>query len=135
MVSMSGYIRPTQEKSNLKHNTGPAGLIALLLFIAPGASHAYMQNPEATAKAVMGSPSTSNSPSDKTDKTKAISKKMVDINHASKAELKSLRGIDEALATRIIAARPYLSKAKLVTDNIIPAGLYAQLKQQIIAKQ
>ena len=99
-----------------------------------------MQKAEPAEKAVLGSPNTSITVSGKadkpkTDKVKAASKKLVDINHASKAELKSLQGIDEVLATKIIAGRPYLSKANLVTENIISAGLYTQLKQQIIAKQ
>lgn len=135
MVSTSGKAGPTQEKMNLNHITGTAGLIALLLFFATGASHAYMQKPEPAGKAVTGSPATSITASGKDDKAKAASRKLVDINHASKAELKSLQGIDEVLAAKIIAGRPYLSKANLVTEKIISAGLYTQLKLQIIAKQ
>lgn len=94
-----------------------------------------MQKPEPAGKAVMGSPTTSTTVSGKAEKAKATNKKLVDINHASKAELKSLQGVDEVLATKIIAGRPYLSKANLVTENIISAGLYTVLKQQIIARQ
>ncbi len=107
----------------MKHSIGKAGLIALSFFFATGASHAYMQKSEAVTQ------------SSKIDKSKSANKKIVDINSASKAELKTLQGVDEALAAKIIAGRPYLSKANLVTHNIIPAGLYMQLKQQIIAKQ
>jgi len=110
----------------LKHNIdtiGKAGLIALSIFFATGASHAYMQKPEAATQ------------SGKADKMQLASKKIVDINRASKTELRTLQGVDDALAAKIIAGRPYLSKANLVTHNIIPAGLYMQLKQQIIAKQ
>lgn len=61
--------------------------------------------------------------------------KLVDINSAGKAELKKLRGIGNAEADRIIAGRPYLSKAHLVTRKIIPHGIYEQIKKQIIAVQ
>lgn len=61
--------------------------------------------------------------------------KLVDINSASKAELAKLPGIDDATADKIIAGRPYNSKARLVTKNIISAGTYGNIKQLIIAKQ
>jgi DNA uptake protein ComE-like DNA-binding protein len=61
--------------------------------------------------------------------------KLVDLNSASKAELKTLPGIGDAEAAKIIAARPYLSKAELVSKNVIPEGVYVSLKKLIIAKQ
>ena len=61
--------------------------------------------------------------------------KLVDINSASKAELTKLPGIDDATADKIIAGRPYNSKARLVTNKIITMGTYASIKQLIIAKQ
>lgn len=66
---------------------------------------------------------------------KAAKAKLVDINSASKAELKTLQNIDDAKADRIIAGRPYLSKAHLVTRKIIPHGEYEIIKRQIIALQ
>jgi DNA uptake protein ComE-like DNA-binding protein len=59
----------------------------------------------------------------------------VDINSASKAQLKKIPGISGALADRIIAGRPYLSKAHLVTHNIISGAQYAQIKYMIVARQ
>jgi competence protein ComEA len=61
--------------------------------------------------------------------------KPVDINSATKAELKKLQGIDDAGADKIIAGRPYLTKAHLVTHNIISRGVYEQIKKQIVAIQ
>ena len=61
--------------------------------------------------------------------------KPVDINSASKAELKKLPGVDDAKADKIIAGRPYLSKAHLVTHHIIPLGEYIVLSKLIIARQ
>jgi len=66
---------------------------------------------------------------------KAAKAKLVDINSASKTELKTLKNIDDAKADRIIAGRPYLSKAHLVTRKIIPHGEYEIIKRQIIALQ
>jgi DNA uptake protein ComE-like DNA-binding protein len=60
--------------------------------------------------------------------------KLVDINSASRAELKTLPGIGDAEAAKIIAARPYLSKADLATNNVLPTGVYIALKDRIIAK-
>jgi DNA uptake protein ComE-like DNA-binding protein len=59
----------------------------------------------------------------------------VDINSAGKAQLKRIPGIDDALADKIIAGRPYLSKAHLVTRNILSGVHYAQIKDLIIARQ
>lgn len=61
--------------------------------------------------------------------------KLVDINSAGKAELKTLPGIGDAEADKIIAGRPFLSKAILVTHKILPQGVYLTLKARIIAKQ
>lgn len=66
---------------------------------------------------------------------KAAKIKLVDINSASKAELKKLPGIGAAEADKIIAGRPYLSKAFLVTKNIIPEKTYWPIRHQIVAKQ
>ena len=59
----------------------------------------------------------------------------VDVNSAGRVRLKTLPGIGDAEADRIIAGRPYLSKADLATRNVIPTGVYLSLKDRIIAKQ
>jgi len=61
--------------------------------------------------------------------------KLVDINSASKAELKKLPGITDADAAKIIAGRPYGSKAQLVSHDIISNAAYQNLKALIVAKQ
>jgi len=62
-------------------------------------------------------------------------KQRVDINSASRAELKTLPGIGDAEAKKIIAGRPWLTKIDLVTRNVLPEGVYHALRDQIIAKQ
>lgn len=60
---------------------------------------------------------------------------LVDINTASTVELKTLPGVGDAEARRIIAARPYPSKAKLVVDRVISEPVYLGLKGRIVAAQ
>jgi len=61
--------------------------------------------------------------------------KLVDINSASKAELMKLPGVSDAEADKIIAGRPYLTKTRLVTKNILSMDVYQGLKKLIIARQ
>lgn len=68
--------------------------------------------------------------------TKAKGKlKPVDINGATKNELGFMLGIPEELAAKIIAGRPYRSKAHLLTRNIVSAEVYARIKDKVVAKQ
>ena len=59
--------------------------------------------------------------------------KLVDINSASRKELKTLPGIGNAEADKIIANRPYLTKTELVTKQVLPYGPYLSLKNLIVA--
>ena len=61
--------------------------------------------------------------------------RLVDINSASRAELKTLPGIGDAQAERIIAARPYPSKAKLVAASVLRDEAYRALQGRIVAIQ
>jgi len=61
--------------------------------------------------------------------------KAVDINSATREQLKTLPGITDAYADKIIAGRPYKSKAFLVTNNIISQDLFLTLRHRIIARQ
>jgi len=65
----------------------------------------------------------------------ASAKPLIDINSASREQLKTLPGIGDAQAERIIGGRPYLSKTDLVATKAIPTGTYLSIKRSIIAKQ
>lgn len=75
------------------------------------------------------------SPATTETKKSAGKKEPIDINTASEGELKSIKGIGEVYAKKIIDNRPYKRKDELVKKNIVPEKTYDQIKDQIIAKQ
>ncbi len=56
---------------------------------------------------------------------------LVDLNHATRTELKSVPGITNTLAGRILALRPFGSKAHLVSRGIISEELYGKIKDRV----
>jgi len=60
--------------------------------------------------------------------------KPVDINHATKEELSFMLGIEVALAARIVANRPYKTKADLVVKKVFTMDQYQALRNQVAAR-
>lgn len=59
----------------------------------------------------------------------------VDINSATEAELRTLPGIGEAYAQKIIKNRPYAKKDQLLSKSVVPGATYKKIKDLVVAKQ
>lgn len=122
----------------MKFSIAKTTLIALTLVLSASLSSAADTKADTKAAALQPAASKAQATpkSGTAAKPKAAPKvKLVDINSAKKEELKTLPGISDTLADKIIAGRPYGSKAWLVSHNIIDVAVYGGLKQQVIAKQ
>lgn len=127
----------------MKHHSIYVVLAATLLSLGISPSQAVENQAAATGEAG----STASARSAQATKTHATKKdasvkrkpvampKPVDINSAKKEELKKLPGIGDAEAEKIIAGRPYGSKTWLVSNKIIPEGLYMSIAGLIEARQ
>ncbi len=88
-----------------------------------------------TAKTAKTATKTAHKAASKTAKAATAAVPKLDINSATKDQLMELPGIGDALATKIIAGRPYKTKADLKAKNVIPSATYNKIASKIIAKQ
>jgi len=122
----------------MKHRFTALALTAAVLLSGTGASVAAGTKAEASqpaASAPKVAPKTTSKSASAATAQAPASTKLVDINTATSKELKKLQGISDAEAAKIIAGRPYGSKAQLVSRNVIDAGVYENIKRLIVAKQ
>ena len=65
--------------------------------------------------------------------TRPTAEHPLDLNHATKTQLMSLPGIDDASADRIIAGRPYASEHQLLDKRIISRDQYVRIADSVTA--
>ena len=104
--------------------------LAALLFNA-GPSFAAEDKAPSTVKAKTGTEAVKSAEKAKTPAANPL----VDINRASKQELAKLPGVSPADADKIIAGRPYGSKAHLQTRKILSPDAYQMISKLVIARQ
>ena len=111
-------------------------LCASALLCAAAPSSAADTAPEPAKKAAApANPAKNFKPLSIAKSKQAAPAKLIDINSATKQQLKTLPGIGDEQADKIVAGRPYGSKAWLVTHEIIPSLTYESLKAYIVARQ
>lgn len=59
----------------------------------------------------------------------------IDINSADLVELQTLPGIGKAEAVRIVAARPYRSKTRLLEANVLNEAQFDAVNRHVVANQ
>ena len=116
-------------------------LSVLTLLVATSAlvaSMAFAQGSPAATPATPAAPAKTTAPAAAKSEKKSMAKAsaaMIDINSASKEDLMKLAGIGDATAEKIIAGRPYTSKAQLESKGIVTKAQYAKIRAHVTAKQ
>lgn len=120
----------------MKYSIRRAVLLALGASLVAGVALAAEPAPQKAAPAKASAANASAAkPGAAKAKAPAREVVLVDINSASKEELKKLPQVGDAEADRIIAGRPYLTKAHLQTHKVLSPSQYQQVRELVVARQ
>jgi len=114
--------------------------IAAAAFAAALAVSAFAQQGSATQPATPATPATEPAKAAPAERsahkgTAHAAMHKTDINSASREDLMKLPGITDAVADKIIAARPFKSRAELASKKVLTAKEYAKIRTMVIAHQ
>lgn len=110
-------------------------LLAAAPLLAQPTPAAKRQQPAPAAAAKGGKPGTAERTKKAEPTAKPAKTDLVDINTATVDQLKAVPGIGDTYAAKIVAGRPYTSKDQLRSKQILPAAVYAKVKDRVIAKR
>lgn len=112
---------------------GPFLTVAALALASPSTMAAGEGAAPAKAPAVAPARAPTTAAKEGAATPKAKKPKPVDVNNASVEQLAKVPGLDKAHAMKIVAHRPYPTRAWLVTKGILSETKYAEVKDYLVA--